>query len=217
MLAALAIVAGNDSLIKFNDYNPDVDLRRLCPKFQDCFNCTLANCEWAGEKGCTSEDGWEDPLTVQSFLSRGQKCGDPLDICSNDISQWYNEFTYQNLGFDSRNQETIIPPGYFCVHTFNNDNKLDLQLTIDHTEDLTGNDNEIVAFSKLTERRDGIYTHRTYMSEKDYAKGQTIYDGVIPMHSDLITYTSKVQVGYINVQSRRIPDADNFQVAIREV
>lgn len=99
----LASVSANENTIRFRDFNPDVDLRRLCPKFQDCFNCTLANCEWDGTKGCVSEDGWEDDLQVKSFITRGEKCGDPLNICSEDKSQWYNEFTYQNLGFDSRN------------------------------------------------------------------------------------------------------------------
>jgi hypothetical protein len=79
-VAPLRIIDSSLSLGKLNSQNPDLsdpivdtksfNLPSSCESNSDCYNCTLANCNWSAAK-CTNQPEQVKPLTVSQFLEKG--------------------------------------------------------------------------------------------------------------------------------------------------
>ena len=67
--------------------NPDIHLDLPCNLYRDCFNCTLAQCNWhVGNESCDyTYDRNVSPLDMLTVWQAVYgTCKDPLDLCSYD-------------------------------------------------------------------------------------------------------------------------------------
>jgi len=59
-----------------------IDLEKTCDVYNDCYNCTLANCGWNQNKTCSKDKSISsDDMTVQEFMIKGKKCADEQKLC----------------------------------------------------------------------------------------------------------------------------------------
>ena len=86
-----------------------VDLNQICQAYTDCFNCTLAYCEWNTDTGqCDTTQATYDKSQLNFIFDQAQVCGDPLGICKRErFEDTINDF---HLSFN----KGFIPASYFC-------------------------------------------------------------------------------------------------------
>ena len=64
--------------------NSGIQWNLPCSQFTDCFNCTLANCNWnmSAEGECEYDNKPMTNPTIEEFIPKAKECGDPLSICN---------------------------------------------------------------------------------------------------------------------------------------
>ena len=115
-----------------NYTNSKANLDRPCPVFKDCYNCTLASCNWVSEK-CESEDKsykyqkcrWDrvkketvctrQPLSIRDFLNNKNGCKNTASLCQIDT---YHDLNKTDLYIKPSSYPPLIPLNYFCLRTF---------------------------------------------------------------------------------------------------
>ena len=110
LLVVVAIHTAH-ALSPLSDFNPRIaDLRQECGLLTDCFNCTLANCDWDGRCSSTQPRPRSN-LTASEFFRRAPRCGDPLGFC------WRSLDDLASFGFKNflLTDKQWLPAGYFCL------------------------------------------------------------------------------------------------------
>ena len=100
-------LVNSDDLMNTQSFNNGIDLSQSCKVYTDCFNCTLANCDWSMTTKCTKKEK-EKLLTVDDFLSTAPKCKDTLNLC--DKASPKVNTTELSFAKSAR-----IPANYFCI------------------------------------------------------------------------------------------------------
>ena len=100
-------------------FDGGVDLSQSCDSYTDCYNCTLANCNWKIDTCGRSSESDGTSVSVKDFLSGSRICGDQLNICKHKSEKQTNSLIESTeLTFQGENAETSIyvPPNYFCTY-----------------------------------------------------------------------------------------------------
>ena len=209
LLAISARRAGNKiDEVEVED-SPSLELDKACNEYADCFNCTLANCQWTTESAaCHGHPNENALLSIKSFFQEGSKCGDPLGACT---SVAYNN----TQGFKFQASDQPIPAGYFCIGEPQRIGRSSYQMLVNYTKDSDGDNQEIV--SLYTKVEASSLPNEKPREIENFINDFTIQEMIDYYESFPLTSIVDIKIAYVNLAARSSEEASAFEVQFEKV
>lgn len=128
-------------------FNNGINLNQTCSTYTDCFNCTLAKCDWGTSSSggsCVAglvrthhhnNDAYDQRLPVTHFFEKGKYCGDPKSLCKKYVHrpdylelEVHPEYEPIDVKYSFQDAGSYIPPNYFCIQEITNIHSLKVNI-----------------------------------------------------------------------------------------